>query len=574
MLFYGIRRFTFAIILIYLFFAGDAMSYGNRPETIRSMLIKSAEQYAERDAFLSYTKQGVFSVKYKKFKSDTDALATALLEILNLKNKKIAICSKNSYEWCLCYMAVMSGVGIVVPTDKELSAEEIANILNMGRIDAVICDNQSAKKILSVIHRIEKKPVLISCEEREKDSLIPLKFLLQRGYELLAQGYTLPSADEINPESLAVLLFTSGTTGVSKGVMLSNSNLCSDLEAVTHSVEVNENDVSLSVLPLHHTYEAIAFLMMIYKGGCISFSKGFRYLVYDFAQYKPTVFVSVPLILEKIHRRITQKIEKDGNRKKLKLLSLVSAAVSDDKKRKLFEDVHNLFGGRLRKIIVGAAALKKNVAEDFELFGIPVIIGYGLTECSPIVICNSDRERTTDSVGKPVKGVEAKIKNKDENGIGEIYVKGPMVMLGYYNNEAETKKVISDGWFKTGDLGYKDRQGNYHLTGRSKNVIVTSTGKNIYPEELEHMLYRHSAVKECIVYSKQDNVITAEILPDYDEIKLTMKKEAPTENDILEILCDILRGVNKKLPAYKRINRFVLREKEFNKTTTHKIKRG
>ncbi len=550
------------------------MSYGKEPGTIRKMLTESAERYAERDAFLLDTRVGVFSVKYKKFRSDTDALAVALIEILNLRNKKIAICAKNSYEWCLSYMAVISGVGVVVPTDKELSGEEIANILNIGGIDAVICDNQSAKKILSVIHSVEKKPVLISCEEREKDSLIPLKFLLQRGYELMAQGYGLPAEDEINPDSLAVLLFTSGTTGVAKGVMLSNRNLCSDLEAVTHSVEITQNDVSLSVLPLHHTYEAIAFLMMIYKGGCISFCKGFRYLVYDFAKYKPTVFVCVPLILEKMHRRITEKIEEDGNQKKIRLLSLVSGAMKEDKKRKIFEQVHKLFGGRLRRIIVGAAALKKNVAEDFELFGIPVIIGYGLTECSPIVICNSDKERTADSVGKPLKGVEVRIEGKDENGVGEIYVKGPMVMLGYYNNEDETKKVLCDGWFNTGDLGYKDSKGNYHLTGRSKNVIVTSTGKNIYPEELELMLYRHSAVKECIVYSKQDNVITAEILPDYDEIKLTMKKEAPTENDILEILCDILRGVNKKLPAYKRINRFVLREKEFNKTTTHKIKRG
>ncbi|MEE1322110.1 MAG: AMP-binding protein [Acutalibacteraceae bacterium] len=550
------------------------MSYGNSHETLRGMLIESAEKYADRDAFLLNTGQGVFPVKYKKFKSDADALATALLGILNLKNKKIAICAKNSYEWCLSYMAVLSGVGVVVPTDKELSAEELSNILNMGGIDAVICDNRSAKKILSVIHSIEKKPILIGCEEREKDSLIPLKFLLQRGYELLAQGYTLPSCEQINSDELAVLLFTSGTTGVSKGVMLSNRNLYSDLKAVTHSVEVNENDVSLSVLPLHHTYEAIAFLMMIYKGGCISFSKGFRYLVYDFAQYKPTVFVSVPLILEKIHRRITEKTQEEGKQKKIKLLSLVSAALNDDKRKKIFEEVHALFGGRLRKIIVGAASLKKNVAEDFELFGIPVIIGYGLTECSPIVICNSDNDRTTDSVGKPVTGVEVKIENKDENGIGEIHVKGPMVMKGYYKNEDETQRVLKNGWFNTGDLGYIDKSGNYHLTGRSKNIIVTSTGKNIYPEELELMLYRNPTVRECIVYSKQDNVITAEILPDYDKIKLKLKKDTPTENDVLDILCEAIRSTNKKLPAYKRINRFVLRETEFSKTTTHKIKRG
>lgn len=555
---------------------GEDMSFENtnKPRTVRQMLLRSAEKYPDNNAFLvKKDGEGIVPVTYKKFKKDVDALAAALLNVLNLRGKKIGVSGKNSYEWCLSYMAVMSGVGILVPIDKDLSGEEIANILNMGKVDALICDNEVAEKVLKSIHSIDEKPILIGSEKREKDSIIPMQVLLEKGYELLTSGYDLPEESQIMPHSLAVLLFTSGTTGVAKGVMLSNDNLCADLDSVSEFVKIGSDDVSLSVLPLHHTYESIAFLMVISKGGCISFCKSFKQFLRAFNEYKPTVFVCVPLILEKIHGRIISTMEKEGKLKKARLFSVVSSAVSVEKRKKMFAEIHSFFGGRLKKIVVGAAALQKNVAEDFEMFGIPIIIGYGLTECSPIVICNSDEERTPDSIGKPIKNVEVRIVRSDENGIGEIHVKGPMVMLGYYNERKETERVMNDGWFNTGDLGYRDKNGNYHITGRSKNVIVTNTGKNIYPEELEFHLSKSPLVAECLVYSTENDIITAEVLPDAEEVQRKGKKENPTEKEVFEIINDVIKAVNRKLPNYKRIKKLVIRDSEFNKTTTHKIKR-
>ncbi len=545
-----------------------------KPRTVRDMLIKSSILYENNNAFLlKNSSDETYPVTYKTFLCDVDALSLALTHTLSLKGSHIAISGRNSYEWCLVYMAVLSGVGVIVPIDRELSGGEISDLIRMGDVRALVADDDVIKKI-SENGKISDATIIISSEKTECDSILSLEELLLEGYSLMEKGYLPEKEESIDPYALAVLLFTSGTTGIAKGVMLSNDNLCSDLAAVCTSVEATSDDLSLSVLPLHHTYEAITMLMMLFRGGCISFSKGFRHLLRDFSDYKPTVFVSVPLILEKMHRRITVALDKQGKLKKTKLLSLVSSGISEEKKRKMFAPIHQFFGGRLKKIIVGAAALSASIAQDFELFGIPVIIGYGLTECSPIVICNCDKSRTADSVGKPVEGVTVKLSNEDDKGIGEIHVKGPMVMLGYYKNKEQTDKVLKNGWFNTGDLGYKDKNGNWHITGRSKNIIVTSTGKNIYPEELEFYLSKSPLVAECLVYSEDDDVITAEILPDYEEVKLKAKNASPDEKEIHSIISDVIKSVNRKIPQYKKIRRLVIRDTEFIKTTTHKIKRG
>lgn len=547
----------------------------NKPATIRQMLRASALKYKNNTAFIIKNERDEASaITYDTFLKNTDALAVALINDLKLKGKKIGICGKNSYWWCLSYMAIMSGAGIVVPIDKELSGNEFASIINTGRLDAVICDSEAAEKFYESLRLMQKPPLIILSESGNYNNAVLLSELIESGERLLADGTALPDENEISPSAVAVLLFTSGTTGTAKGVMLSNDNLCSDLAAVCDSVEITEQDVSLSVLPLHHTYEAISFLMVIFKGGCICFCPNFRQLTRCFQQYRPTVFVCVPLILEKIHKRIISNIEKEGKKHLTQLLSLLSPAISEKKRKSIFSDIHYFFGGRLDKIIVGAAALRKNVAENFELFGFRVIIGYGLTECSPIVICNSDTERTPDSVGKPVKGAEAVIVNADENGIGEIHVRGPMVMTGYYNNPEETEKVLKNGWFNTGDLGFIDEKGNFHITGRSKNIIVTATGKNIYPEELEQILMKSPLIKECLVYSPDDSIITAEVLCDEAELKHHLKSNSPTENEIYSAVNDFIRGVNRKLPSYKRIKQLIIRKNEFTKTSSHKIKRN
>ncbi len=542
-------------------------------KNLKELYMESCSKYKDNTAFHFFTQEGeTATVSYEKFKTDIDTLGTALLADMGLKGEKIALMGENSYRWCVSYFAVASGVGVVVPLDKETPAEELKNILSFADIKVVIGDKGAVKKIKENRYMFDEDLVIISMNDEE--DTISFSYLLNAGEAFVSGGNKEFTDAQIDEDILAVLLFTSGTTGMAKGVMLSHRNLCSDLINVKRYVKIEETDVSLSVLPLHHTYEAIAFLMIIYSGAAVSFARSVRHLKEDFRIFRPTVFVTVPLMLEKLHRKIIDDIERQGKRKKMQMLSVVSSAVSEEKKRKVFAAIHELFGGRLKKIVVGAAALHSEVASDFALFGIPVIIGYGLTECSPIVICNSLDDCTTDTIGKPLKQVEAKIADPDEKGIGEICVKGPMVMLGYYNNEEETAKVLVDGFLHTGDLGYKDKNGNYHITGRKKNVIVTRNGKNVYPEELEYYLSKHAVIADSMVYAHSDGIVTAQIIADEKEIKKKLGKENLDKSDIDKAVTEAVRSTNRKVPSYKNIKNVIIRNKDFIRTSTHKIKRG
>lgn len=534
-----------------------------RPETIKEILEKSAEKYKYNCAFTFLDDEGKKTeINYNKLKNDIDSLALALLHEYKTEGEKAAIVAFNCYEWCVSYLACLSAGIVAVPIDRELSGDDIGSILDFASVKTVIGDEKSLKKLN------KEKDINYICIEDSEKGFYPL---LIKGENLKREGFTL--TNRIDPEALAVLLFTSGTTGNSKGVMLSNRNLCSDLFLVSDNIKVNESDRSLSLLPLHHTYEAIALLMILYCGGSVAFCGGIRYLSKSFQVFSPTVFVTVPLILEKLHERILNEIESKGLRQKFRLASLMSSAVSEEKKKKLFADIHSFFGGRLKKIVVGAAALQASAAEDFELFGFKIIIGYGLTECSPIVICNSMDDRTPDTVGRPLKETQVKIDNPDEKGVGELLVKGPMVMLGYYKNENATKEVFRDGWFCTGDLGYRDKNGRYRISGRCKNVIVTKNGKNIYPEELEYRLNRNAYIIESLVYGEKGDIVSCEILPDEEAIKSKLKKVTVTDEEIKSMINEAVRSINRLLPSYKRIKKVTVRKDGFSKTTTHKIKR-
>lgn len=544
----------------------------NGPESLRELLCESEKKFGDRPAFVLKDEDGQLkNITYSKLKKDAESLGTALIYELGLKGKKTAIMGENSYFWCLSYLALAGGVGTTVPLDKELTVQETENIISFAEIDAVICDGKSAEKLIAVKYTSGRDFIII-CTENIKGTVF-FEDLLRKGKILIAQGKRDYFSAEIDGEKTAVLLFTSGTTGMAKGVMLSHRNLISDLVCVSERIKISEEDRTLSVLPLHHTYEAISFLMVIYSGGSVAFSESLRTLKEDFSFYRPTAFVAVPLLLEKIHKRIMSAIEKQGKRKKVQFFSVISSAVGEDKRKKIFSDVHAFFGGRLNKIVVGAAALQKEVAEDFIMFGIPVIIGYGLTECSPIVICNSIENLTPDSIGKPLDGVEVKIENPDEKGIGELCVKGPMVMRGYYKNKVATDEVLRDGFLHTGDLGYRDRNGNYHITGRKKNVIVTKNGKNIYPEEIEYYLLRNSVIADVMVYSEDDSILSAQIIPDTAEIERKMKKTGLTETEIHRAVIEAVRSTNRKLPSYKSVKKVTLRSKDFIRTSTKKIKR-
>ncbi len=544
----------------------------NTPNNLRELLTESEKRFSDRPAFILKDEEGKeCTVTYKKLKKDAESLGTALIYELGLKDKKTGIMGENSYQWCLSYLAVTGGVGVAVPVDKELPAEEVGNIISFAGLECIICDGKSAEKLLSARYTAGRE-ITIVCTENVEGTVF-FDDLLRKGEHLISEGKRDYFSAETDSEKTAVLLFTSGTTGMAKGVMLSHKNLISDLICVSKRIKIGENDRTLSVLPLHHTYEAISFLMIIHSGGSIAFAESLRTLKEDFLFYRPTAFVTVPLLLEKLHRRIMLSIEQQGKRKKIQFFSVISSAVSEDKRKKIFSDVHAFFGGRLNKIVVGAAALQKEVAEDFLMFGIPVIIGYGLTECSPIVICNSPENLAPDSIGKPLDGVEVKIENPDEKGIGEICVKGPMVMRGYYKNKVATDEVLKDGFLYTGDLGYRDKNGNYHITGRKKNVIVTKNGKNIYPEEIEYYLLKNSVIADVMVYAEDDSIVSAQIIPDTAEIERKLKKTDLTEQEIHKAVIEAVRNTNRKLPSYKNIKKVNLRSKDFIRTSTKKIKR-
>ncbi len=541
------------------------------PSDIKTLVGRSCEKFGDKAAFLLRNEdKEKLEISYSQLKKDMDCFGTAMVCSLGLKGEKVGIMGANSYFWCLSYLTVTSGVGVAVPMDKEAPVEELSNMLSLAGVRAVAADREAAEKIRQTASYISGQVILIPFEKDEDNSVTEL---ITMGEELMKKGNEEYTSENPSADKLALILFTSGTTGMAKGVMLTHGNICSDLVNVRECVDIGTKDVSLSLLPLHHTYEAIAFLMIIYSGGAISFARSVRHLREDFSFYRPTVFVTVPLILERLHRRIVEGISGRDSRKKLQMLSAFSSALSDEKKKKLFSQVHEVFGGRLEKIICGAAALQSEVAEDFRLFGIPVIIGYGLTECSPIVICNRFSEPTTNSIGKPLRDVQVRLINTDEKGIGEICVKGPMVMKGYYENEAETQRAFIDGFFRTGDMGYRDKNGNYHITGRKKNVIVTKNGKNIYPEELEYYLSRHRVVADSLVYAESDHIICAEIIADEKEVGKKYKKDNPDKADIDRAVTEAVRLTNKKLPSYKSIRKVIVRKNDFDRTSTHKIKR-
>ena len=534
-----------------------------RPETVKDILEHSAQKFKYNCAFTFLDNEGKKAeINYKEMKKDVDCLATALLHECRLQGKKVAIIGFNSYEWCISYLACLLTGIVAVPIDRELPGEDIVKLLSFAETRVVLGDTPGLGKLKKI-----DNVSYFSFEDTEKG----LYSLINKGERLLKEGFELKEAPD--PDALAVLLFTSGTTGTPKGVMLSNRNLCSDLFLVRDNIRLGESDRSLSLLPLHHTYEAMALLMMLFSGGSIAFCGGIRYLSRSFQTFSPTVFVTVPLILEKLHERIIGEIEKKGMLRKFRLASLVPSAVSEEKKKALFSDIHAFFGRKLKKIVVGAAALHSGVASDFELFGFKVIIGYGLTECSPIVICNSVDDRTPDTVGRPLKETEIKIDNPDEKGVGEILIKGPMVMKGYYKNEEATKEVFRDDWFCSGDLGWRDKNGRYRISGRCKNVIVTKNGKNIYPEELEYRLNKSPYISESLVYAEKGDIISCEILPDTEVVKLKLKKSSPTDEEIKAVINEAVRSLNRILPTYKRIKKVNVRKEGFDKTTTHKIKR-
>lgn len=551
----------------------------------RKLLEQSEALYGNSPAFKVKNQIGqILDISYTRFKADVEALGTALLD-LGLDGCKVAVAGANSYKWCTSYLAVGSGVGVVVPTDKELPFDDILSILTVSESKAIIFDERFGEKLLEHRDRLPKGLILISMDSsKDEDGILSYNLLLNNGYRLIGTGDSAYFDKDVEGNKLTVLLFTSGTTGMSKAVMLSADNICSDVRSIMGFVKINKGERILSLLPIHHTYEcSVTFLCCIYGGVTICFCDGLRYITKNLEEYSPNILIVVPLILERFYNRIIKAIEKEkGGAAKIALgsaIAKVAGAVKLDVSDLFFGKIKKAFGGSIRLIISGAAGIDSDVIKNMNRFGIRTFQGYGLTECSPIIICNSDKDNKYDSIGKPIPYVEAKIDNPDENGVGEICVKGPMVMLGYYKDPEATRATFDpDGWFHTGDLGSVDKDGHYYIRGRCKSVIVTQNGKNVYPEELESLLLREAAVKECIVTGAEDErgntIVFARIFPDLTAIGAAHGNRAITEKEISKAVSDAVKAINSQVVSYKAIRRFEIVDKEFEKTTTSKIKRN
>ena len=547
---------------------------------LKDLLYKSATRYTRRAAFKLKDKIGnIYKVTYQKFKEDVMALGTALIN-LGLKDANIAVIGKNSYNWAVSYLA-STIVGVVVPIDKELKTDDVINFLNVSSAKAVLGDDRYIKDLVKNKNTIDNKNLLLINFNSEKDtsSYMSYQLAMDAGYDQLEEGNKDFDNIKIDPDAMKILIFTSGTTGNAKGVCLSHKNIVSNIMSTFGIVKVHRDDQVLSILPLHHTYECtLGYLLVIYSGGCISYCEGLRHISNNILEFKPTVILCVPLLLEKMYKKIEATVRKSLPEKYANIEGDVIAQLPFIIKKVVISKVKNSLGGRLRAFIVGAAPLSPDVIKSFDNLHIKSIQGYGLTECSPLVAGNNDFYIKPDAVGLPIPNVSYKIDKPDETGVGEILVKGPNVMLGYYKNEEETKKTIVDGWFHTGDLGRVDDDGWLYITGRLKTVIVTQNGKNIYPEEIEHYLNENPLISESLVTGVPDDntdevYVNAQIFPNLDAIKEYLKGAIPQKEEIFAIIKDIIASVNKKLPNYKHIKSFIVKDEEFEKTTTQKIKR-
>lgn len=550
--------------------------YKVRPcESIRMLVDSSAELFADKPA-LKYRINGTdYSVTYSEFKRTVDSLGTAFYS-LGVGESHIAIIGDNCFHWVLSYVTALISEAVVIPVDKELSAEDIFNILEHSECEAVIYTKSVKNKLDLIKEKLPLVKTYIAMDVVSDDhNQYTIDSLRSQGERLLEEGDTRFLDIVPDMHGLKQLIYTSGTTGKSKGVMLSQDTLCFNVVKSQELMNITER--ALSVLPYNHCYEATCGLLtMLHHGMTICINESLRTIIPNFKKYKPTEMQIVPLYAENFHKRIVATIEDKGLTKKFNMgqkLSKMLLKLGIDKRRELFKDIHETFGGELKAFICGGAPLKSEITRFFESIGIIMINGYGITECGPLISINRPEYYNFNSVGLPLKDTVVKIDSPNENGEGEIIVKGRNVMLGYYKNPEETNAVIKDGFFYTGDIGKIDKDGFLYITGRKKNLIVLKNGKNIYPEEMEAQLMDIPYISEVVVYSAvlpegAGKALGVEIFPNY---------EFAATQGIEDVEAEIRRAIsefNKNQPPYRVIKQIKLRATEFEKTTTKKIKRN
>ena len=562
---------------------------GTSFETVKEIFINSSKEYADRTFLLEkFNPKGDWTeITYNQFKNEVIGLGTALTRKLNLKDTRIVIIGENTHHWYVSYMTMLCGAGIAVPVDKELPENEIENVIKRARASAVIFSTKKADVIKKVSENLPdvKYFIQMNSDQEIDGRFVGLDYLIEEGKALVNGGDNSFMSIEIDPDEFKVLIFTSGTTSNAKGVMLCNRNLAQNVNSATAYVKLTPDDRLMSILPLHHTYESsIGFLLPFGIGASISVCQGLKHIVSDLQETKPTALLTVPLLVESLYRKINaniKKSKKDGLVNSMIHVTNALKVVGVDIKRKVFNEIYENLGGRLRIIVSAAAPIDAKIGKWVEDIGILFLQGYGLTETAPIAALTPDFEPKVGSAGKAVVGAKLRIDHPNENGEGEVLICSKTLMLGYYEDEEATKEAIfeenGERWFHSGDIGYMDNDGFLYITGRSKNVIVTQNGKNIYPEEIELMLSKYTEIKECMVYGKEvegekELIITAKVIPNYEVIEEKYGKDL-SEEEVYKIIWDKVKEVNKELTSYKAIKKLEIKHDDFVKTTTMKIKR-
>lgn len=547
---------------------------------LKDMLNKTGKLYAKRPAYKIKLENGKYKTyTHSEVRDMINNLGTALIN-LGLKGKRIAVIGENRYEWEIAYLSIVCGTGIVVPLDKSLPANELELLIERSDIEAIFY----TKKYSDIIQNIrysEKNKLkhLISMDNDENfEGIYSQKELIREGKKLIEEGNKEFLNAQINPKEMSIMLFTSGTTSKSKVVALSHENICTNLMDIGSVLDVTQEDVFLSVLPIHHVFECtVGFLFSLYKGAETVFGDGLRHIVENLNEYHVTIMACVPGIYERIFMMIRKKLEKQGKLEEILENEEKYKNFSMQKKKEVFKEIHDMLGGKIKLLISGAAALDKTIEERYRLLGLNLVQGYGLTETSPVVAVGTNKYYKLGSIGKTVPSVEAKLVDVNDDGIGELVVRGSSVMLGYYENEKVNNKSLQDGWFYTGDLAKIDEEGYIFICGRKKSVIVLKNGKNIFPEEMENLVNKIEGIKESFIFGKiqsndENNIkINVKIVFDRDVIKDVYKVEK--DEDIYKVLSKKIKEVNQTMPSYKVIRGIMLTEEPLIRTTTNKIKR-
>lgn len=549
-------------------------------ESIQNMLLKSVKAYSNKLALEDLTNYPISRVNYSELNEYILKFGNSLQKLGLKPRDHIALIGENRVQWAIGFLTAMMFDFVIIPVDKNLNYGDILNIIHESDANALIFSGSLTELFKEKKDLLSKVKFYINMDLRKQEKdIYSMTELINKA------EYIMPELPKLNTDDMAEIVYTSGSLGRAKGVMLSQKNIASNLMAMRKMITIHPEDRFLGVLPMHHTYQCTCgFLCALYSGSSLHFARSLKTIAEDLINVKPTVILGAPLLYNKIYNKIMKKVyAKKITTTVFNIMMTVSGITQKmgwkNSKKNIFAKIHKTLGGSMRLLIAGGAAPDPKVSKFFRKVGLNVVQGYGLTETSPILALNRLECFKDESAGLPLDGVEIKINQPDKNGIGEIYSKGQNSMLGYYKNKAATEETFEDEWFKTGDLGYFDEDGFLFICGRKKNVIIANNGENVYPEEIEDILNRNQFVLECIVYGEKDEKhnerIVALIVPDTAAfIEYSSKNNIQIDPKIIEqLISKAVAETNTQLVHFKQIKKYYLREKELEKTTTQKIKR-